>query len=138
MCCFKRYGAPEKACRITMMSGFIACMFLAVSIRVSPFVAELVEAAMLKVSALIRFAATSKDNRVRVDGSRKILIIVLPRSVGTFLIVLLEISLNDRAVAIICWMSLTDNCSMPSICLCVNMYSVFNLFTCANGQITSE
>lgn len=45
-------------------SGFMAMRFLAVSIRVSPFRMELVEAEMLKVSALIRFAAISKDIRV--------------------------------------------------------------------------
>jgi len=55
-----------------MISGFIASMFRAVSIRVSPFVAELVEAAILKVSALIRLAAISKEVRVLVDARKQI------------------------------------------------------------------
>lgn len=80
------------------MSGLIASIFLAVSIKVSPLVAELVEAEILKVSALIRLAAISNDRRVLVEGSKKRLTIVLPRNVGTFLIGREEISLKDLAV----------------------------------------
>jgi hypothetical protein len=76
----------------------MASIFLAVSARVSPFVVLLVEAEMLKVSALIRFAAISKDSRVRVLGSKNRVTTVLPRRAGTFLIDLPEISLNDSAV----------------------------------------
>lgn len=65
---------------------------------VSPFVALLVDADMLKVSALIRFAAISKERRVRVLGSKKRLITVLPRKVGTFLMGRRDISLKDSAV----------------------------------------
>lgn len=68
------------------------------SIRVSPLVAELVEAEILKVSALIRFAAISKESLVRVEGSKNRLMMVLPRRVGTFLIERSEISLKDLAV----------------------------------------
>ena len=81
-----------------IISGCIASRFLAVSISVSPFVAELVDAEILKVSALILFAAISKESLVRVDGSKKRLMIVLPRRVGTFLMERVEISLKDRAV----------------------------------------
>lgn len=66
--------------------------------RVSPFVVELVEAEILNVSALILLAAISKESLVLVEGSKKKLIMVLPRSVGTFLIERVEISLNDWAV----------------------------------------
>ena len=83
----------------------MAWMFLAVSTSVSPLVAELVEAEMLKVSALIRLAAISKESLVLVEASKKRLTTVFPRSVGTFFIGLLEISLNDRAVARICLIS---------------------------------
>ena len=75
----------------------MASIFRAVSIRVSPFRALLVEADILKVSALIRLAAISKDNLVRVDGSKKRLTTVLPRRVGTFFIDRDEISLKESA-----------------------------------------
>ena len=52
-----------------MMSGFMAARFLAVSIRVSPFLVLLVEGEILKVSALMRLAAISNESLVRVDGS---------------------------------------------------------------------
>ena len=80
-----------------MTSGLMASIFLAVSIRVSPFLTLLVEEEILKVSALIRLAAISKDNRVRVDGSKKRLTTVLPRRVGTFFIDRDDISLKDSA-----------------------------------------
>jgi len=64
-------------------------------------VVELVEAAILKVSALRRLAAISKESRVLVEGSKKRLTIVLPRRVGTFLIGRADISLKDRAVEMI-------------------------------------
>ncbi len=54
---------------MTMMSGFIASRFSAVSMSVSPFTTLEVAMAMLSVSALRRFSATSNDVRVRVDGS---------------------------------------------------------------------
>jgi len=72
-------------------------MFLAVSISVSPFLADEVEAEILNVSALMRLPAISKLSRVLVDGSKKRLITVLPRRVGTFLIGLLDISLKEFA-----------------------------------------
>ena len=64
-----RWGAPAALCRITMRSGFIASRFFAVSIRVSPLTTLLVEAEMLIVSALRRFAAISKEVLVRVLAS---------------------------------------------------------------------
>jgi hypothetical protein len=47
----------------------MASRFFAVSSKVSPFTMLLVEADMLKVSALSRFAAISKEVRVLVLGS---------------------------------------------------------------------
>ncbi len=55
--------------RMTMASGRIDSRFLAVSLRLSPFVALLVLEDMVIVSALRRFAAISKDVRVLVLGS---------------------------------------------------------------------
>jgi len=86
----------------------MASMFLAVSARVSPLVVLLVEAEMLKVSALILLAAMSKDRRVRVLGSKKRVTTVLPRRTGTFLMALDEISLKDSAVLRMCPMSETE------------------------------
>ena len=91
------------------MSGIMASIFLAVSDRVSPLVVLLVEAVMLKVSALILLAAISKERRVRVLGSKKRVTTVLPRSTGTFFMVLAEISLKDSAVLRMCSMSGTES-----------------------------
>ena len=96
-----------------MISGCMAEMFRAVSMRVSPLVVLLVEAEMLKVSALIRLAAISKERRVRVEGSKNRLMMVWPRRVGTFLIGRAEISLKESAVVRIWVMSSRENCSMP-------------------------
>jgi len=54
---------------MTMMSGFIASRFNAVSARVSPLVAELDDGVMLTVSAESRLPAISKEVRVRVEDS---------------------------------------------------------------------
>jgi len=51
------------------MSGFIASRFFAVSSRVSPFCTLDAAAAMDRLSAESTFSATSKDARVRVEGS---------------------------------------------------------------------
>ena len=71
---------------MTIMSGDIASMLRTVSRSVSPFVTLDVATAMLSVSALRRFSATSNDVRVRVLGSKNRFTTVRPRSVGTFLI----------------------------------------------------
>ena len=81
-----------------MISGCMAEIFLTVSMSVSPLVAELVETEILNVSALMRLAAISKERRVRVEGSKKRLMMVFPRRVGTFLMGRAEISLKDSAV----------------------------------------
>ena len=73
-------------------------MLFTVSIRVSPFETEDPEAEKLMVSALSRFSASSKDIRVRVLFSKKILAIVVSRRVGTFLIGLCKTCLKLSAV----------------------------------------
>jgi hypothetical protein len=95
----RKRAAPDAQCRITTMSIRMASRFRAVSTRVSPFCTEEPEAAMLTVSAESRFSANSKEMRVRVEGSRKRLTIVLPRSTGTFLMRRSEISLKGSAVS---------------------------------------
>ena len=55
--------------------------------------------ATFTVSADSRFSANSNEMRVRVEASKKRLTIVLPRSVGTFLIGRSLISLNGSAVS---------------------------------------
>src|SRR5215468_2585236 len=98
-----KWGAPDEVWRSTMTSGAMACRFLAVSSRVSPLVVDEVEPEMLMASAERRLAAISNEVRVRVDASRKRLMTVLPRRVGTFLIGRVEISRKDSAVSRINW-----------------------------------
>ena len=54
---------------------------------------------MLITSAERRFPAISKEVRVRVEGSKKRLMTVRPRSVGTFFISRAYISRNLSAVS---------------------------------------
>ena len=75
-----RCGAPDEACRITIMSGSIASRLRTVSISDSPLVTLDVAVAMLSVSALRRFSATSNEVRVRVLGSKNRFTTVRPRS----------------------------------------------------------
>jgi hypothetical protein len=71
---------------MTMASGRMASRLRAVSISVSPFWVELVDAEKASVSALSRLAASSKESLVRVEFSKKTSATVRPRRVGTFLI----------------------------------------------------
>src|SRR5262245_13950151 len=80
------WGAPDAGRRMTTQSAAIASSVLAVSINVSPLETLLVEAEILTTSAERRLPAISNDVRVRVDASKKRLMTVFPRSVGTFLI----------------------------------------------------
>ncbi len=84
---------------MTMQSGAIASRFRAVSSRVSPLVTLEVETLTLTASADRRLAAISKEVRVRVEGSKKRLMTVRPRSAGTFLIWRLETSRKVSAVS---------------------------------------
>ena len=76
----------------------MAKILFTVSSRVSPFFTELPEAEKLMVSAESLFSANSKDKRVRVEFSKKILAMVTSRREGTFLIGLFRTSLNSLAV----------------------------------------
>src|SRR5213075_994752 len=101
---------------MTMQSGAIVCRLRAVSSRVSPFDTLEVETLMLTASADKRFAAISNEVRVRVDGSKKRLITVRPRSAGTFLISRFEMSRNVSAVSSRWMICSGDNSRMPSRC----------------------
>ena len=76
-----------------------------------------VETLMLTASAESRLAAISKDVRVRVDGSKKRLITVRPRSAGTFLISRRETSRNVSAVSSRCVISPASSSRIPRRCL---------------------
>ena len=93
------FGAPEEECLMTTQSAAIASSVFAVSISVSPFDTLLVEADTFTTSAESRFPAISNDVRVRVEASKNRLMMVLPRSVGTFLMGRVETSWNDSAVS---------------------------------------
>jgi len=108
------------AWRMTMMSGFMASMLRAVSDSVSPFCTALVDAEMFNVSAERRFAAISKEVRVRVDGSKNRFTTVLPLRVGTFLISLLLISFMLSAVFRRSSISSAVRSSNPRMSLCLN------------------
>ena len=72
---------------------------------------------MLRVSALSRFSATSKDVRVRVLGSKNRFTTVRPRRVGTFLIGRSAISFIASAVSRTSTISSGVMSAMPSRCL---------------------
>ena len=97
-----------------MASGAIASRLRAVSMSDSPFVTDDDEADMFTASAESRLAAISNDVRVRVEDSKKKLMTVLPRSVGTFFIARLETSLKESAVSRMVLISSTDSSLIPS------------------------
>ena len=86
----------------------------------SPLLIDEVEAEMLTASADRRFAAISNEVRVRVEGSKKRFITVLPRRAGTFLIDREETSLNDSAVSRIVSISSTESSLTPRRSFLVN------------------
>ena len=67
-----------------MMSGRMAFSVTAVSMSVSPFFTDEEATDMFITSAPSRLPAISKDDCVRVEGSKKRLICVRPRSVARF------------------------------------------------------
>jgi len=81
------------------------------------------DAEMLIVSADSRFAAISNDVRVRVEDSKKKLMTVLPRSVGTFLIERVEISLKESAASRIVLISSTESSLIPRRSFLLNAMS---------------
>ncbi len=67
--CASRCGAPEAGCRMTTASAPIASSVSAVSLRLSPLETLDPLAEKLMTSAESRFAAASKEIRVRVESS---------------------------------------------------------------------
>src|SRR5438552_18930665 len=99
-----------------MQSGAMASRFRAVSSSVSPFDTLEVETLMLMASAESRLAAISNDVRVRVEGSKKRLMMVRPRNAGTFLIWRFAISRNESAVSSRLIICIGDNSRIPNRC----------------------
>ena len=82
--CARRCTAPAAWWRTMMMSGRMALRVTAVSMSVSPFFTEDEATDMFITSAPSRLPAISKDDCVRVEGSKKRLIWVRPRRVDFF------------------------------------------------------
>jgi len=78
---------------------------------------EEVLAEKLRVSALSRFSAISKEERVRVEFSKKRFTTSLARRAGTFFMGRAEISAILSAVSRRRVMSCAERSSMPSRCL---------------------
>src|SRR5579885_3359476 len=114
-------AAPAAGWRSTMRSACMASMLRAVSKSVSPLTTLLEEGEQLITSVLSRWAASSKEVRVRVLGSKKRLTTVLPRSAGTFLMSRPLTSLNDSAVSSICVISSGVRDAMPTRSLCLRL-----------------
>src|SRR5690606_36146730 len=104
-------------------------MLLTVSIKVSPFFTELFPEEKLTTSADSLFSASSKDNRVRVEFSKKILAMVMSLREGTFLIGRLMTSLKLSAVSKISWISSSLMSFIPSKCrvlsCCILVFTYF-------------
>ena len=81
------------------ISTFMASIVWMVSAKLSPLTTEEVEPPILRESAERRFSASSKELRVRVEGSRKRFTMVRPRRAGTFLMERLLTSAKERAVS---------------------------------------
>jgi hypothetical protein len=92
-------AAPAAGWRITITSTPIASMLRAVSISVSPLLTLLPFSEKSTMSALRRWAASSKLVRVRVLSSQNALTTTLPRRAGTFFTLRVETSLNESAVS---------------------------------------
>src|SRR5690349_1437875 len=97
-----RNGAPEELWRTTKMSACIAERFATVSSSDSPLVCEETAIFKLMTSAERRLAAISNVVRVRVEGSKKRLKTLLPRSSGTFFTSRSVTPAKDSAVSRIC------------------------------------
>src|SRR2546426_1038694 len=104
------------------------------SISDSPLLTEEVEAEMFTASAERRFAAISNEVRVRVEASKKRLMTVLPRRVGTFLIVRAETSLNDSAVSRIMFISSIESSLIPRRSFLVNAKFASGQWSVVSGQ----
>src|SRR6185503_3208703 len=118
-----------------MQSGAIASRLRAVSRSVSPLVTLDVETLTLTASADKRFAAISKDVRVRVEGSKKRLMTVRPRRAGTFLISRRETSRKVSAVSSRCVISSAERSRIPRRCFRLKTMTTldFGLWTLGFG-----
>ena len=101
-----------------MMSGRMALSVAAVSIRVSPFFTEDEATDMFITSAPRRLPASSKDDCVRVEGSKNRLICVRPRRVVRFFSTCREMSTAESAASSRASMSGRVRPSMPRRCRC--------------------
>src|SRR5258706_666433 len=129
-------GTPGWPWRMTTRSGAMAWRFIAVSTSVSPFSSAEPEVEKLMLSADRRFSAISKLERVRVEASKKRLITVLPRSVGTFLMGRSPISANESAVSRMSSISPADRSAMPSRSLRVQRWGVCGVMaSCASAAL---
>src|SRR5689334_5844333 len=133
-CC----GAPAIEWRMTMQSGAIASRLRAVSSSVSPLVTLDVETLTFTASAERRLAAISKEVRVRVEDSKKRLMMVRPRSAGTFLISRLETSRKVSAVSSRCVISPASSSRMPNRCLLLKVVCTVAIKKAAIGRFPSS
>src|SRR3954465_4106223 len=131
-------GTPGWPCRMTTRSGAMAWRFIAVSTSVSPFSSAEPEVEKLRLSADRRFSAISKLERVRVEASKKRLMTVLPRSVGTFLMGRSPISANESAVSRMSSISGVDNSAIPSRSLRVQRWGVFRAIASGAGAALQD
>src|SRR6516165_3608814 len=95
------------------MSGRIALSVIAVSIRVSPFFTLEAPTAMFITSAPSRLPASSNDDWVRVEASKKRLIWVRPRKVARFFSTWREIATASSERSRRATISSRDRCSTP-------------------------
>ena len=98
---------------MTIRSGDIAWRLRAVSRSDSPFSTELPFAAKESASAESHFSAVSKENRVRVEASKKRFTTIRPRRAGTFLIGRSPIGRSASAVSRISAISSAESPSVP-------------------------
>ncbi len=112
-------------------------ILLTVSISVSPFFTELLEAEKLITSAESLFSASSNERRVRVEFSKNKLAMVISLREGTFLIGRLITSLNASAVLKINSMSFAVRSLVPIKCStlklsirirCIKYHFVFSFY----------
>src|SRR6185295_18356315 len=127
-----RNGAPDDAWRTTKMSACIAERLATVSSSDSPLVADETAILRLMTSADRRLAAISKVVRVRVDGSKKRLKTLLPRSSGTFFTSRSVTPAKDSAVSRICTRISRGRPSMESRC-CSSPFSLSCGLRCTVG-----
>src|SRR4051812_46517281 len=111
-----RNGAPAGAWRTTKISACMAERLATVSRSDSPLVWDETAMFRLMTSADRRLAAISKVVRVRVEGSKKRLNTLLPRSSGTFFTSRSVTPAKDSAVSRICTSTCRGRPSMESRC----------------------